>query len=558
VILGSSKSGQVIAAAFSMLLVTFFVPGRAQVIRVEAGASDLVPSQGGSISFQGPNYEGYLGAGELNGAFRLGSSVKTSIDSYQFAFGDQTIQFGLPTDILGGNQYFLTRGAGATVPVGNATVFLFGGATTVGAGGPLFQAFQIETPLGMVFFEKPLSDKLHFFSRNVFSSRQSFIQGFDWRPRKWFKTALSGGTGSNKPYAAAAADVDRDWFKLKTAFIGVSDGFRRVTTPTLYAAEPDRENVVATIKPIPASSLVLTAGHENFVAPPVNNLNAPFARARVDQLQSSYDWAQFRLGAGIFESRGPLGRNVSDAFSVARSIGRNVEAGASYYETISGPAPHTGQLVGTVRETISPKISLLQVVNRIDGAAVQGNTNFLFGGSYTVNRMAVSVDYQTVYMPFLKNPVVTGIGVNMNLKLWGNFQLHGQSFRSPDGRLRYTASLSTLLVGSGQGQRAGRETFKMPGWIVRGHVRDESGAPIEGAALRIGNEVVYTNAAGEFMAREQHAASLPLQVVLEQFLNPLPFTVVSAPATVLPGPEPSRADVTIVLRAVHTKNRNQP
>ena len=547
----SAKSGPILAAAISVLLVVFFVPSDAQLIRVEAGASDMVPSQGGSISFQGPNYQGYLGAGELNGNFRLGSYVKTSMGSSQFAFGDQTVEFGLPTDVLGGNQYFLTRGAGATLPLGNGKMFIFGGSTTVGAGGPLFQAFQTQTPLGMVFFDQPLSDKLHYYSRNVFSGRQSFIQGFDWRPRKWVKTALSAGTGSNKPYIATAADIDRDWFKLKAAFIGASDGFRRITTPTLYAAEPDRENVVATIKPW--SSLVLTAGHENFVAPPVNNLNAPFSRATVDQFQSSYDLAQFRLGAGIFESHGPLGRNVSDAFSIGRPIGGNIEASASYYENISGSSPHTSQLVGNVREIISPKISLLQVVNR-----VQGNTNFLFGGSYTVNRLAVSVDYETVYMPFLKNPFMTGIGVNGTLKLWGSFQLHAQTFRSPDGRLRYTASISTLFARNGRGQGAESATFKMLGYVVRGHVRDEGGTPIEGATLQIGNEVVYTNAAGEFLVRERHAGSLSLEVVVEQFLNPLPFTVVSAPPTVLPAPEASAPDVTIVLRAVQNKSKTRP
>ena len=115
------KSGHIIAAAISLLLVAFHVPGHAQVVRIEAGASDMVPSQGGSISFQGANYQGYVGAGELNGDFRLGSYVKTSIDSYQFAFGDQSIQFGLPTDIFGGNQYFLTRGAAVTVPMGHAS-----------------------------------------------------------------------------------------------------------------------------------------------------------------------------------------------------------------------------------------------------------------------------------------------------------------------------------------------------------------------------------------------------------------------------------------------------
>src|SRR5215831_14140836 len=166
------------------------VPAAAQFVRIEAGASDMVPSEGGALSFRGPNYEGYVGAGELNGSFRLGSYFKTSFDSYQLALGDQSIAFGLPTDILGGNQYFLTRGAGATLPVGHSKLFLFGGATTLAAGSPLFQAFQTQVPLGMVFWDRPVSDKLHFYSRNVFSDRQSFIQGFDFRPRKWLKTAV--------------------------------------------------------------------------------------------------------------------------------------------------------------------------------------------------------------------------------------------------------------------------------------------------------------------------------------------------------------------------------
>src|SRR5262249_59501852 len=130
---------------------------------------------------------------------------------------------------------------------------------------------------GMVFWDTPVSDKLHFYSRNVFPDRQSFIQGFDYRPRKWFKPAVSAGTGSNKPYLAAAADIDRDWLTLKAALISASDRFRRVSTPSLFAAEPDRENIVATIKPY--SSLVFTAGHQNFLSPQANNLNNPFMPA---------------------------------------------------------------------------------------------------------------------------------------------------------------------------------------------------------------------------------------------------------------------------------------
>src|SRR5215469_10801298 len=154
----ASKSFLLAAIGFVACCLLSSVSASAQFVRIEAGASDMVPSEGGALSFRGPNYEGYLGAGELNGAFRLGSYFKTSFDSYQLALGDQSIAFGLPTDILGGNQYFLTRGAGATLPVGHSKLFVFGGATTLPSGSPLFQAFETQVPLGMLFWETPVSD----------------------------------------------------------------------------------------------------------------------------------------------------------------------------------------------------------------------------------------------------------------------------------------------------------------------------------------------------------------------------------------------------------------
>ena len=537
----ATKSFFVPPALWLACLLAFACPASAQLIRVEAGASDIVPTQGGSIGLQGPGYEGYLGVGELAGAFRMGTYAKTTIDSYQLTAGDQNLAFQLPTDLFGGSQYITTRGLGVTLP-GDSRVFIFAGATTLGAGTPLFQAFQSQTPLGMVFIDKAVTDNFHFYSRNILSQQQTWIQGFDWQAKHWLKTALTAGAGSNKPYFAASVDADRNWYEVKASYIQASSGFRRITTPSLFAAEPDRENILVTVKPY--SSIVLTAGHENFLAPQ-GNLNAPFQRASVDQLQFSFDVARFRLGAGLFESRGPSGRrNVADGFTISRSITRSIEGSASYYQSLSGP--RSSYLVSTVRETISPKLSLLQVINR-----TQGNTSFLFGGSYTVNRFSVSVDYQTLYMPFLANPLVTGIGVSLHLKLWGGFQLNGQTFRSPDGKLRYTASGSTLLTPNFRlANHNEKQAPKMGDYIVRGHVCDERGSPIEGAAIRIGEQMVFSNEAGEFFLRLPKPEHLALTVVAQEFLTPLHFTVVAAPPTVTAAPEDSATDVVIVLRPI--------
>src|SRR5579864_1393746 len=134
---------------FVACLVFFTGVTSAQFIRIEAGASDMVPSQGGTINFEGQNYKGYLGAGELDGAFRFGSYFKTTFHSFGLAAGDQNQSFTLPTDLFGGSQYLSTRGVGVTIP-GDAKVFVFGGVTTLAVGGPLFLAFQRQTPVGMV------------------------------------------------------------------------------------------------------------------------------------------------------------------------------------------------------------------------------------------------------------------------------------------------------------------------------------------------------------------------------------------------------------------------
>ncbi|HEV2992247.1 MAG TPA: hypothetical protein VG759_27685 [Candidatus Angelobacter sp.] len=537
-----AKSWSILKIA-AVILVSWLLAGTGalfgQVIKVEAGASDILPSQGGSINIQGENYEGYLGAGDIGGVFRLGSYVKTSFAGYKFTLGDQTTVIGLPTDIFGSQQYFLTRGAAASGQFHGAKVFLFGGATALGVGSQFFQAAQAQVPVGMLFLDIPLSDKLVFYSRNLGSTQQTSIQGLSWHPWKWLTTGVSAGIGGNQPYAATTLSVHQDWLDLRAGYIQAGDRFRRITTPSVFAAEPDRENILVTVKPL--SSLVLIGGHENLLQPQTD-LNAPFLRATVDQFQSSYTVAKFRLGAGVFQSRSQSFHNVGEDFSISRSITRNIEAGANYFHTVSGTSGRTSNLSGTVREKITQKLSLLQVVTRS-----AGNTNVLFGGSYTANRFAVSVDYQTIYLPFLPtNPFQQGLSVSLRMKLFGNFQVSGDTFRSSDGKLRYSAGASTLLVHNFQ-RGGSSETFSFPRYIVRGHVRDEGGAPIEGAALRIGDELVYTNALGEFMVRQKKAGQLLFEVVLPQFQNALPFRVVAAPPTVTAEPEDSAHDVLVVL-----------
>jgi len=540
--MSGGHSSYLSGAALILGLVTGLVsPLHAQFISVEAGASNMVPAQGGSISFEGPNFSSYFGAGDLGGVFGMGTYVKTTIGSHQVTLGDQPIIFDLPTDIFNTNHYLLTRGMGVTAKRGKANLFIFAGGTAAASGAQFFQTAKMDSRAGMLFTDVPLSPNLHFLSKTVISRKLTSIQALDWRPRRWLRTGIAAGVGSNKPYFSATSDVERGWLSLKAGYISAGSQFRRVTAPSVYASELDRENILAVMKL--SSGAVLTLGHQNFLQPQGTDAAAPYLRATVNQAQGSFDVAQFRLGAGIFQSHTTVSGNLAEAFSAARRITNSVDFGVSYFRTLSSPIPPISNLSASIRETFSPKLSLLQIVNYS-----QGRTNVLFGGSYVTNRFVVSVDYQTLYMPFLVNPFSQGIGISLRVRLFRSMHVNVQTFRSADGRLRYTASGDSLLttkfraVGSN-----GEDPFKHLRYMVRGHVQDQAGRPIAGAAIRIGEQLVFTNADGKFFVRRNKAGTLALEVVLTEFLNSAPFQLVSAPPTVKVDPEAATADVEIVL-----------
>jgi hypothetical protein len=85
-------------------------------------------------------------------------------------------------------------------------------------------------------------------------------------------------------------------------------------------------------------------------------------------------------------------------------------------------------------------------------------------------------------------------------------------------------------------------------YVVRGVVRDEQGEPVEGAALAIGSEVLFTNSAGEFFLRVRNPKQYELEVRLDEFLFPGHWEVLSAPAQCRAQAEGSAQVTEVILR----------
>jgi hypothetical protein len=83
----------------------------------------------------------------------------------------------------------------------------------------------------------------------IFSRQITAIEGLDWTAGDRLKKGFSGGVGANQPYGAASLDFPRKWIIVQAAYVEAGNQFHRAVVEAPLLSEPDRENVVVTLKP---------------------------------------------------------------------------------------------------------------------------------------------------------------------------------------------------------------------------------------------------------------------------------------------------------------------
>ncbi|HUU13840.1 MAG TPA: hypothetical protein VM182_09030, partial [Terriglobia bacterium] len=353
------------------------------------------------------------------------------------------------------------------------------------------------------------------------------------------RTALAGGLGSNQGYFASSLTAEKDWMTLKASYVRAEDRFRRIIVETPLSSETDRENILLTLRPKPFVSFAV--GRQNLLLPPGRGGGS--LRATVNQFRGAADAAGFTFSGSFFDSRFQGRRNTGNSFSVGREIAGRMDVRASVFMSRPAQGPRSTTWLASLRELISPRLSLLQLITQSNG-----QTTVSFGGSLLTNRVSIGVEYQTLYIPFQSaNQFKQVLVLNVRLHPFGNVQLNAGTYVAPDGAVKYTAYGSTFVY---RGAMVGGSpaSFSLPKYSVRGRVIDEDGHPVRGAALRLDGEVAYTDSRGHFFVRKRKAGPFRLQVLVNEFVVPGRYEVISAPTEVQAAPENRVADITIVLR----------
>jgi hypothetical protein len=518
-------------------------PAAGQVFQLTGGSSSLLDAEGGSLEVHANHYSaridlGYLGRPSLG--FFLSRPYKSSI----IGAGDQQIPFLLPTDLFDTSYYFLGRGMSLTRNVAGNRLFIFAGGTTDGYFAPFLNVARANKPSGAIFYERQLSPTLRLFSRNVFSDRQSSIQAIEWLARKDIKMALSAGMGNNEPYGATSFTIDKHWAVLDASYALAGHNFQRILVTTSQLSENDRENIRLELRPATNARIVIS--RNNYLSSFSPN---QFERATVEGLGASAALGGFQWNGSLFKSSTTVGNSSAADLGVRRMVTRHLEVGADFLRSTYSKGTPAHSVIGNLREILNSRFSVTQVISHNNG-----QTNVDFGGNFISNLVTVSVDYQTLFLPFV--PSASGqfkqvMVLSLHFQLPYGVQFNMDTDVTPLGQIRYTAYGSTYAYrGLGRSSSGASFTGSFFKNTVRGQVLDPDGEPIAGAALQIGPELAVTDSEGNFMLRLKKSGELKLKIAFDEFTAPGKYVIVNAPPTVKATSKESAQEYSIVLRRI--------
>jgi hypothetical protein len=533
-----------LGAALAAALVLALAPGRGAaqtVVEVQGGGSSLLGGYGATANYWHGGYDGWVGLGYLNG-LRIGAFLRTGFKKDTLRIGNDALVLRVPTDLFSTGSNLLVQGVSYTGGSARTSYLFFGGASSDGLAAPSFQAANPDKALGAVRLRHLLTDRVRLSADAVFTRRQTVMPGLQWQATPDLTTALVAGAGSDRTYAATSAYYRRGDLEIKSSYVWNPHRFRRADVPGPNQAETDRENLQVTYNVTP--NLSVGFARQNFVQDSADT--QPIVRASGNSFFASGRVREFRLAGGLYDSRAAGVHNLSSYTAVGRQITTWLDAeGFVLQSRPEGQSVMTTPIVH-LRWTISPRLGLNQQVIFNDG-----RPTVLLGAMIRTGIGEFGADYQIVHQPFRPfNPFRSSLNLTARLQL-GNYSTSLGTYVREDGAVDYSASGSTFLYMGGMGgiqpQQVGTGG-SMGRFVVRGVVRDELGNPVEGAAIAIGGEVVFTNSTGEFFVRARSPKQYELAVRLDEFLFPGRWEVVEAPAQCRAQAEASARATEITLR----------
>jgi hypothetical protein len=511
----------------------------AQVVELQGGGSSLLDSYGLSANVWGRTYDGWFGLGYQDG-WRVGGRFRRTVRGDTIRAGNDALTLRAPTDLFGGGLNVLVQGASVVRHRGPTRALLFAGASATGTGGSFAQAQRADRPLGALFVDRRFTPKLRGTTQMILARRQSVRAALAWTDSAGIEAAGMLGTGANRPFASASLLVDRDLWTLRAQYVGAATGFRPADLPIPPQSRPDGLNLQLTLRPI--ESLTLTLGRQGFVQDSLIGRWRP--RAIGTAASAALVRGNSQLSAGAYRSDFGDQRTRSAFVAAGQTVGEVLAANLYVLHSMPAELPATTNPVVVLQERLSERWALSQLLSWS-----AGRLSTSLGGAYRGETMELGVGYGVVHAPLDPvRPFQRTLNLSVRLQL-GNYRAAVATTVTPSGAVIYDASAATFLyLGGENGLFAAPIVAPLGRYVVRGIVRDDRGAPLSGAALLVGEELVFSDSQGRFFARFRSTRQVRIQVQLEEFLVPGRYRADLVPAVVRPELESQASELTVVIR----------
>lgn len=207
-------------------------------------------------------------------------------------------------------------------------------------------------------------------------------------------------------------------------------------------------------------------------------------------------------------------------------MGLRLEGGTLYFRSDYYTARGTSAtLVNTATEQLKHRWSVTE-----DVSTGGGRTTFNVGGGYVSNSFSASVTHSMLYYPALRSPWQNTLGVNVTFRL-RDATVNLGTLATPTGGVKFVAYAGDYLYSQGA---TSTTTHSVGRYEIHGRVVDAMGKGVSGAALRVGNDMVYTDDDGTFSLRVTRTKPYVFTVLPAEFLSGN-YRVTSAPQSVASG-----------------------
>jgi hypothetical protein len=227
--------------------------------------------------------------------------------------------------------------------------------------------------------------------------------------------------------------------------------------------------------------------------------------------------------SGSFNSHGfqAHGAWIRNTFNNREIRGETVGAGwshkwlavrSAYYKSSNQHQLIVNQLTETTRHW-----SLTEAINSAN--------QFQVGGAYHNNSLSLSVNHSIAFIPGQGYQSIVSIGVSFKVH---DSQVNSQEYLLPGNKLKYSAYGDQWILGPLQTESIGHHMQKSIGKSRQtGIVVKEDGSPVEGAAVKVGKETVYTDRNGHWELRHRKKISATICIDLDDFITPGTWKLVS-------------------------------